>query len=514
METIWIMGDHLSPTHPGLSGGPRPDAVVLFIESRKRGGWLRYHQQKLVLVYAAMRHFAAELRAAGWQVDYHHLPDTPDFFTALEQHVARHRPERILLLDPNDHPTAQAVHRWRKKLTVPLELLPNHFFLCGREEFRTWAKGGKRLLMEHHYRRMRQEHDLLLDACGQPEGGAWNLDAENRHTFAEYAKSRPPRSRTPIREEPDAITREVIELVSHEFPDHPGRAHRFWLPVDRAGALRWLQRFIAERLSHFGPYEDTMSADDPLLYHSILSPALNLGLLSPRECIDAAIAAYRAGNAPLNSVEGFVRQIAGWREFVNGIYWLKMPGYVEENQLGATRPLPGWLYTGETEMRCLRTCLHQVRDTAFNHHIQRLMVLGNFFMLAEIAPREVLRWYLEMYCDAFDWVMAANVIGMILHADGGLMATKPYVAGSGYIAKMSDYCHGCAYSPAQKTGPGACPFNYLYWAFYDRHGPHFAKNPRVAMMVRTWEKKTAGDKAAIRESTAAFLAAHVPKACD
>lgn len=510
METIWIMGDHLSPTHPGLLGGPRKDAVVLFVESRKRGGWLRYHQQKLVLIYSAMRHFAVDLRAAGWQVDYHLLADTPDFLGGLERHVAQFQPSRLLLLEPNDWPTAQAVPAWRERLGRPIELLPNHFFLCGRDEFKRWAAGSKRLLMENHYRRLRREHGILIDAQGEPEGGAWNFDADNRHTHAQWSKERSEPVPKPRREEPDAITREVIAEVAREFADHPGRADGFWLPVDRAGALRWLRQFIEERLEGFGPYEDLMSADDPQLYHSVLSPLLNIGLLTPRECIDAAVAAYRAGRAPLSSVEGFVRQILGWREFVNGVYWLKMPEYVEQNALGATRPLPAWFYTGETDLRCVRSCLRQAIDTAYNHHIQRLMVLGNFVMLADLAPREVLRWFLEMYCDAFDWVMAANVIGMILQADGGFMATKPYVAGSGYISKMSDYCSGCRYRPAVKTGPQACPFNYLYWAFFDRHAATFERNPRVAMAVRSWRAKSPAEQAAIRESAAAFLEAHVP----
>ncbi|MBS0660479.1 MAG: cryptochrome/photolyase family protein [Verrucomicrobia bacterium] len=511
METIWLMGDHLSPTHPGLAGGPRPDAVVLFIESRKRGGWLRYHQQKLVLIYSAMRHFAADLRAAGWQVDYHRLADTPDFLGGLERHLERHRSSRVLLLEPNDWPTTQAVAQWRARVQVPLELLPNHFFLCGREEFRRWAGSSKRLLMENHYRRLRREHGILVDERGDPEGGAWNYDADNRHTFAQWTKERRGPAPPPRREEPDACTREVMAEVAREFADHPGRADGFWLPVDRAGALRWLRQFVDERLAGFGPYEDLMSEQDPQLHHSVLSPLLNIGLLSPRECLDAALEAYRAGRAPLSSVEGFVRQILGWREFVNGIYWLKMPDYVEQNALGASRPLPAWFYSGQTEMNCLRRCLGQVIDTAYNHHIQRLMVLGNFVMLADIAPREVLRWFLEMYCDAFDWVMAANVIGMILQADGGFMATKPYVAGSGYISKMSDYCSGCRYRPAVKTGPQACPFNYLYWAFFDRHAAVFERNPRVAMAVRSWRNKAPAEQQAIRASAAMFLAEHVPE---
>ncbi len=510
METIWILEDQLSPAHPALTGGPRPDAVILLIESRKRFAHLPYHQQRLVLILSALRHFAVELRVAGWKVDHHELEAAPDFLTALQRHVAAYQPTRLVVMEPNDWPMTEALGPIFERLAVPTELVPTNLFLCGREEFRLWAKGGKRLLMENHYRRMRVKTGWLVGPDGAPEGGAWNLDAENRRTFTDFARGKPPRPADPVREEPDALTRDIIALVEREFPNHPGRAAGFWLPVDRAGARRWLARFVAERLVHFGPFEDTMATGEPVLFHSVLSPVLNLGLISPAECVEAALAAYRSGAAPLNSVEGFVRQIIGWREFVNGIYWLRMPGYVTENGLGASRPLPAWLQTGETDLRCVRECVQQVLGTSFNHHIQRLMVLGNFFMLADIAPGEVLAWFNAMYCDAHDWVMAANVIGMILHADGGLMATKPYVAGSGYIERMSDYCEGCRYDPAVKTGPTACPFNYLYWSFYDRHGPRFAKNPRVAMMVRSWAKRSEADKAAVRASTQEFLARAVP----
>lgn len=511
METIWLMGDHLSIMHPGLAGGPRPDAVVLFIESKKRGHWLRYHQQKLVLVYSAMRHFAADLRKAGWVVDYHHLDETPDFLGALQQHVARHQPKRMLLMEPNDWASTQAVEGWRKRLPVPIELLPNNFFLCQRGEFRRWAEGRKQLRMELHYRRMRVEHDVLMEPDGTPTGGRWNLDTENRQTFAAFQRTQSDAATPTPREVPDGITREVIEMVAREFSEHPGRAADFWLPVDRAGALRWLQRFVAERLPRFGDFEDTMSAEHPVLFHSVLSPLLNLGLLAPRECLEAAVQAFRAGHAPLNSVEGFVRQILGWREFVNGVYWLRMPDYVEENALGASRPLPSWFYTAETEMRCLRTCLRQTLATGYNHHIQRLMVLGNFCLLAEVNPREALRWFLEMYVDAFDWVMAANVIGMVLHADGGFMASKPYAAGGAYISKMSDYCRGCAYDPAKRVGAGACPFNFLYWDFYARHAERFSRNPRIGMAVKTWNAKSATERSAILGAAKAFLDEHVPR---
>jgi deoxyribodipyrimidine photolyase-related protein len=358
--------------------------------------------------------------------------------------------------------------------------------------------------METHYRRVRSEFGFLMEEDGQPTGGRWNFDEENRKTFRDWVKAGRPQAEV-LPEVPDKITRDVIDLVSHEFAGNPGCAEGFWLPVDRAGALRWLDSFKRTRLEGFGPWEDLMVQNETLLFHSVISPLINIGLLTPRECIEQAEEEYRRGRAPLSSVEGFVRQIAGWREFVNGVYWLKMPEYAEVNGLEAQRALPSFFYTGETDLNCLRQCLQQVKTTGFNHHIQRLMILGNFLLLAGVRPQEALRWFNEMYVDAHDWVMAANVLGMVLHADGGFMATKPYAASSGYISKMSDYCAGCRYRPQEKTGAEACPFNYLYWDFYARHEPKFARNPRVGMMLKTLAKKSPKERAEITSSAEMFF---------
>ncbi|MEM1059631.1 MAG: cryptochrome/photolyase family protein [Verrucomicrobiota bacterium] len=507
MQTVWILADQLVPDHPALAEANKKDTVVLFVESRRRASHLQYHQQKLVLLYSAMRHRAAELREAGWTVDYHRLEDTKAFSDGLKAHVKKHRPERILVMEPNDYATTKALPPLAKSAGVEIETVPTNMFLVPRAEFAEWAEGKKSLVMESHYRRMRKELGLLVDADGKPVGGEWNFDAENRKTEAQYRKAKvePP----PLAgKQSDETTEEVIEAVQRHFGDHPGRAEGFWLPVHRAGAQRWLRRFVCDRLEGFGPWEDTMVQDEPHLFHSVLSPLLNIGLLTPKECVDAAVRAFDEGDAPLASVEGFVRQIIGWREFINGIYWLRMPGYTELNELEAKRPLPEWAWGREgeeTEMNCLRQCVRQVRDTGYNHHIQRLMVLGNYFLLSGTAPREVLDWFNSMYVDAYDWVMAANVIGMVLYADGGFMATKPYAAGSGYISKMSDYCKDCRYKPSVKTGDDACPFNYLYWNFYAEHAERFAGNQRVAFMVRQWEKKSPSEQKSIRAQAQAFL---------
>jgi deoxyribodipyrimidine photolyase-related protein len=501
-STVWILGDQLGPDNAALAGARKKEDVLFLVESDRGLRKLKYHQQRLVLLLSAQRHFAEEMRKAGWTVDYHALGGGVTWESALAAHGKKHKPEQILLTQPNNYDELAAAERLAKRF--PLAILPTRQFLVPREEFIAWAKGKKSLLMETHYRRVRAEFGFLMEADGQPVGGRWNFDEENRKTFRDWVKAGRPRADV-RREKPDKITREVMALVAKEFADHPGQADGFWLPVDRAGALRWLDDFIATRLAGFGPWEDLMVEGEELLFHSVISPLINLGLLTPRECIEQAIAAYEKKKAPISSVEGFVRQIAGWREFVNGVYWLKMPDYEKVNGLDAQRALPEFFYTGETEMSCLSQCIRQVRATGFNHHIQRLMVLGNFLLLAGVKPQEALRWYLEMYVDAHDWVMAANVLGMVLHADGGFMATKPYAAGSGYISRMSNYCEGCRYKPAIKTGPEACPFNYLYWDFYARHEKRFARNPRVGMALKTLVKKSAAERKAISDSAREFL---------
>lgn len=507
MKTIWILGDQLSHEHAALVASSPEESRVLMVESKARGSVMKYHQIKLVLVYSAMRHFAEELKEQGWEVDYYPLEEELTFESATRKHLAKHRSDKLLLAEPNSFFEHDAIARLARKMKLPVEFLPTAQFLLPRGDFQRWAGHSKRLLMENHYRKMRKRFGWLIEENGEPTGGAWNFDPENRETHASWKRAGGPRPKDAWRAEPDDLTREVIRLVEREFSKHPGRAADMWLPVDRAGAKRWLRQFLTKRLPHFGSYEDMMTTEDPFLFHSVLSPLLNLGLLTPTECVAGAIAAYEKGHAPLNSVEGFVRQIIGWREFINGVYWLRGPEYKELNGLGAEHPLPEWFYTGETPMNCLHQVIGQTLALGWNHHIQRLMVLGNFFLITGIRPQEALRWFLEMYVDAFDWVMAANVIGMALHADGGFMATKPYAATSSYIRKMSDYCTGCRFDPDQKTGPDACPFNYLYWHFIDQHSDRFADNPRMKMIVHGWLKRPEPDKAAVRDSAEKFLRA-------
>ena len=510
MQTLWILADQVSPENAALAGADPAKSVVLIIESKARGELVRYHQQKLVLVYSGMRHFARDLRAAGWRVDHQRLEDTPDFLAGLRRHVEQYHPDEIVLAAPNDYTMTATLPRFARALGVPVRVVPTNQFLLPREDFAAWAGDRPHLVMEEHYRRMRRRTDWLMEkpAAGRaakPVGGEWNFDPLNRLTYKQYAASGLTQPAVPMRETPDEITREVIALVEQHFPDPPGRAREFWFPVDRAGALRWLDKFVTERLEHFGPFEDVLAQDHPVIYHSVLSPLLNLGLLTPRECVERAVAAHEAGRAPIHSVEGFVRQVIGWREFINGAYWHAMPGYKEVNHLQATRPVPDWFYTGETDLNCLRQSIRQALELGWLHHIQRLMVVGNFFLIAGIDPQAALRWYLEMTVDAYDWVMVPNALGVILYADGGYVTTKPYAAGGGYINKMSNYCEGCRYSPLKKTGPDACPFNALYWDFHARHADRLRDNPRVGRTIQTWEARSESERAAVIASAGSFL---------
>lgn len=511
MELVWILGDQLLSDHP-LLPAPDPDRWVVMVESAPRARRLRYHQQKLTLLYAAMRHYAAALKQAGHRVLYHRLedpfpsPDPPDSGAVLAAWIQQHGPQALHLLEPNDFHTQASLPALAKRLGLPLHTHPTTQFLLPRANFLAWAEGRRSVVMEQHYRRLRKELGVLLTADGQPAGGVWNTDADNRQTRAQFRKANPPVPPLPP-PEADPVVREVASQVARLFADHPGRAADLWLPATRAGALAWLERFVRERLAAFGPWEDVTLEEEPVLFHSVLSPLLNIGLLTPMECVRAAEAAWLAGAAPLASVEGFIRQILGWREFINGMYWRHMPDYLAVNALEAHRPLPRWAYSGETDLRCVSRAIRTALALGYNHHIQRLMVLGNFFLLGGYAPQEVLRWYLEMYSDAYDWVMVPNVLGMVLYADGGWLATKPYAAGPAYLDRMGDHCARCRYNPKVKTGPEACPFQALYWSFQSRHAERFRRHPRLAMMVRQLDRLGEDTRQGYVDAAEAFLAA-------
>ena len=497
-----VLGDQLSLDLSALADLDATGDAVLMMEVVEECRYVAHHKQKIVLVLAAMRHFAADLRRRGARVDYVRLDDpgnTGSFTGEVQRAVARHQPERIVMTEPGEWRVQAMVESWRDWFGRPVEIRDDGRFFASRGRFAGWARGRRTWRMEHFYREMRREHALLMDG-NQPAGGRWNYDAANRRRLPKQAVVPARRRFTP-----DAVTNDVIALVSTRFPNHFGALDHFDWPVTRAQAFEALEDFLANALPRFGDYQDAMKVGAPYLYHSLLAPALNLGLISPREVCLAAETAWRAGRAPLNAVEGFVRQILGWREYVRGVYWALMPHYADANALAASRPLPAYYWTGETDMRCLREAIRSTHEHAYSHHIQRLMVTGNFALLAGVAPQEIERWYLAVYADAVEWVEMPNTLGMAVFADGGRMASKPYAASGAYIDRMSDFCADCAYDVTRKTGPRACPFNYLYWAFLIRNEAHLQANPRMVMPYRPLAKWSSERKHSCLDEAATFL---------
>jgi deoxyribodipyrimidine photolyase-related protein len=464
---------------------------------------------------SAMRHFAQALEAAGRPVHYARLDADSTHVSLgaqLRADILRLKPERLVMTAPGDWRVLQAIKAAAAAQGLALDVREDRHFYTSVKEFAAWARGRAALRMEHFYRDQRKRHEVLMQrvasvdgqrssASVEPVGGQWNFDADNRESFGREGPGQVP---APARFAPDAITREVIELVRARFADHPGRLDGFAWPVTREQSLQSLQSFIQDRLPRFGPTQDAMWPDEPWLYHSHLSAALNLKLLNPREVVAAAEAAYATGQAPLASVEGFIRQILGWREYVRGIYWTRMPQYAESNALDAREPLPAWYWTGATDMACLRDALTQSLSHGYAHHIQRLMVTGLFAQMLGVNPREVHAWYLAIYVDAVEWVELPNTLGMSQYADGGAMSSKPYIATGKYIQRMSPYCAGCRYDPAQRAGDNACPFTTLYWDFLMRHEAMLKGNPRMALQVKNVARLSDEQRAAVTQRAGAI----------
>ncbi|KPQ29224.1 MAG: deoxyribodipyrimidine photolyase-related protein [Marinobacter excellens HL-55] len=484
---ILILGDQLSPQLSALAKADKHQDQVVMAEVYDEASYTNHHKKKLAFIFSAMRHFARELEQDGWRVHYQtYHPDNPD--KSLEAVVARLtkelNPDALMTTECGEWRLHSQICQWHESLGIPVVIHPDTRFVCHKEEFAKWAKGRKQLRMEFFYREMRKKTGLLMTPDGKPEGEQWNFDANNRKKWS----GKPP-APAPFRVEPDAITRDVLQLVNDHFADHFGSSDDFHFAVTHEQAQQALEHFIDFALPCFGDYQDAMSDHEDWLFHSILSPYLNTGLLDPVTTCEAVVQAWYSGRAPLNAVEGFVRQIIGWREFVRGIYWLLMPGYAQENRLGNTRALPWFYWTGDTKMRCLHKAIDASARNAYAHHIQRLMVTGNFALLTGIKPEDICDWYLAVYIDAFDWVELPNTLGMVMHADGGYLGSKPYAASGKYIQRMSDHCQNCHYRVQDATGDRACPFNALYWHFIDRHRDDFANNPRMTMMYRNWDKQ-------------------------
>ncbi|MGB0934547.1 MAG: cryptochrome/photolyase family protein [Alphaproteobacteria bacterium] len=476
--------------------------TILLCETREDATYVKHHKKKIVFLWSAMRHFCKQLEADGYNVRYVSFDDgdnTHSLSSEIERAVASLKSERVVVTFPGEYRVLQILQNLESKLDIPLEIQEDNRFMCAPAEFKKWAKGRKALRMEFFYREMRKKHGILMQG-GDPEGGKWNYDAENR---------KPPKQGLSIPDtyvaKPDAITEEVMAIVGRAFPDHFGDLEPFHFAVTRAQALTALEQFIERRLEKFGDYQDAMLQGQPWMYHSHLSFYINAGLLTAQECIRAAELAHQSGDAPLNAVEGFIRQILGWREYVRGIYWLKMPEYEQENFLAAKGRLPEFFWSAETKMNCMKQCIKETKENAYAHHIQRLMVIGNFCLLAGIDPAEVNEWYLIVYADAYQWVEMPNVTGMILYADGGYLASKPYAASGAYINKMSNYCEGCSYKVSKKNGPEACPFNYLYWNFLIENHQDLKDNHRMRLIYSSLEKMSSEKVESIRQDSKKIL---------
>ncbi len=499
---VLVLGDQLTPGMSSLAIADKGRDIVLMVEVQEETRYVPHHKKKVAFILSAMRHFAEELRRDGWTIDYVTLDDpsnTGSFTGEVGRAIERHDAGAVIVTEPGEWRIADMIGGWANSFGIPVHVQSDRRFLCTSTAFADWARGRKQLRMEYFYRDMRKKSGLLMSG-DTPEGGQWNYDAENRKPAGANLVMPKPR-----RAEPDATTRAVLHLVGERLDGHFGDLQPFWFAVTRADAELARDTFLAEALPHFGDYQDAMLKEEKFLYHSILSLYLNVGLLDPLDLCRRVEAAYRSGGVPLNAAEGFIRQVIGWREFVRGIYWLRMPGYTDLNFLGANRPLPEFYWTGETDMACVEAAVEQTREEAYAHHIQRLMVTGNFALIAGIDPKAVHEWYLAVYADAFEWVEAPNTLGMSQFADGGLLGSKPYAASGNYINKMSNYCRSCRYDVKARTGEGACPFNALYWDFLDRNASKLKGNPRLAQVYATWSKMGEADRDAVRLSANRFL---------
>lgn len=499
---IPILGDQLTPTLPALLEADPSNSIILMMEVMEEASYVPHHPKKIAFILSAMRHFAGELTEAGWTVEYVKLddPENSGTFTGEVERALQHfDATAIHVTEASEYRVLEAIKAWQEQFDVPVTIHPDDRFVASHQQFDDWANGRKSLRMEYFYREMRRKTGLLMDG-DKPEGGEWNFDSENRKP-AENGLFMP----VPPRFEPDGITQGVLHLVREHFDENFGSLDDYWFGASRAQAERALDHFIDKALANFGDYQDAMLQGQKFLYHALVSLYLNVGLLDPLSVCRRVEEAYKDGKAPLNAAEGFIRQILGWREYVRGIYWREMPDYVYNNALEATRDLPGFYWSGETDMECLHQCITQTRDEAYAHHIQRLMVTGNFALLIGADPYQLHEWYLAVYADAFEWVELPNTLGMSQFGDGGLLASKPYASSGSYINKMSDYCESCRYQVSKKEGEDACPFNYLYWDFIARHKEAFKDNPRMAMMVRSYGKFDDGKKAQIRRDSKRFL---------
>jgi len=499
--SVWILGDQLLLDHPALRLAEeqvgRDRLTVLMVESEARARRLPYQAKKLVLLFSAMRHFASRLRSSGFEVDYRISTTATG---AIQEHIEAIKPEVMFTMQASEYHGREFQENLEKSLNIPVKILPNTQFLTGHYNPIPEPLEDKRYVQESFYRKMRTHFNLLLKEDGEPVGGKWNFDKENRRRLPKGIQISPPISFIPDRD-----TQQVMEEIDHKFPGI-GETRGFNLGVTHEEAQQAADDFFEKRLPDFGAYEDAMSGLYDTINHSRLSPYLNIGLLDPLELAIQAQRRYEEGKAPLNSVEGFIRQVVGWREYMYWQYWRLMPEILNRNYWEADRPLPEFFWNGDTNLNCLRHVILRALSNGYTHHIERLMVVSNFCLLCGIDPNQVNEWFLGGYIDAYEWVMIPNVYGMGLYADGGQISTKPYISSANYINKMSDYCQECFYDHRLRIGEAACPFNYLYWNFILEKEAQLRSNPRMGRSLLGLQHLEPEDRFAVRDQAEKFFA--------
>ncbi|NDV61283.1 cryptochrome/photolyase family protein [Puniceicoccales bacterium CK1056] len=493
---VVVFGDQLDHDASAFDGFDAKKDRVWMAESFKEASHVWSNKNRIAFFFASMRHFSEDLKASGRNLIYHELgKDDESLAGLLAKDLESLSPEAVVCTLPGEWRILEELRQTCDRADVPLDVRKDRHFLDSPENFREWAEGKKSIRLEYYYRELRKRHGILVTDDLKPIGGEWNFDKENRGAFGKAGPD--PERPGPTSFPPDKTTQGVLELVEKRFPRHPGKLDSFAWPVTARDARKVLQDFISDRLPLFGKFQDAMWTGEPFLYHSLISSSLNVKLLNPREVVGAAVKAYETGAAPLNAVEGFVRQVLGWREYVRGVYWWKMPEYLELNGLAAGESLPEFYWTAETPYTCLRESIGQTLEFGYAHHIQRLMVTGLYGLLLGVQPKAMHEWYLAAYVDAVEWVELPNTLGMSQYGDGGIMASKPYIASGKYIQRMSNYCDSCPANPSESTGQCACPFTTLYWDFLIQKRESLGDNRRLSLQFRNADRLNSGKKAAI-----------------
>lgn len=490
VQALVILGNQL---FPDLYLKKFSDMPVFMAEDRELCTYFKFHKHKIVMFLSAMRHFSERLSQNGFDLDYHHIDDgaASCYIETLENFVKKRNIDTIHIFEIEDKFMETRIVEFSKSMGLELKIYPSPMFTCSRKEFLSYLHNNKKPFMKTFYEDQRQRLDILMED-EKPVGGKYSYDKSNRRKLPKDHVL-PKIYQYPL----DTIDRTVIKTVDTLFPDHPGDTKNYWLPTTRQAAWTQFKDFLKSRLKDFGPYQDAISSQAAFMHHSLISPALNMGLLTPMELVEEIVGQYQRGHAPLESAEGFIRQLIGWREFVRGIYQNYSEKMARTNYWNHQRQMKDCWYTGQTGLPPLDDAIHRCLENGYNHHIERLMIIANMMNLCEIQPKQVYAWFMEMYVDSSDWVMAANVYGMGLMSDGGIFATKPYISGSNYILKMSDY----------KKDKWCDVWDGLYWRFVAKHAEFFESNPRMRMMNRTLQKMDAQRKESIFQKAEAFIAA-------